>query len=52
MVVVKKEGLFGEDAILSFKSGQKSGDYHSSINSENFCKWLDAELLPTLELQL
>ena len=29
---------FVEDALLIFKSGQKSGDYHSSMNSENFCK--------------
>ena len=49
MVVVKKKGLFVEDALLVFRSGQKSGNYYSSIHSEDFCKWLDQELLPKLE---
>ena len=26
-----------------------SGDNHCSVISKNFCKWLDAEMLPKLE---
>ena len=40
---------FIEGALLIFKSGLKSGDYHSSMNSENYCKWLKMEVLPMLE---
>ena len=40
---------FVPDALLISKSRQKSGDYHSSMNSENYWKWLEYELLPRLE---
>lgn len=40
---------FVDGALLIFKSGQKTGDYHSSMNSENYCKWLKNEILPKLE---
>ena len=41
---------FIEDAVLIFKSGLKSGDYHSSMNSQNYFKWLKMEVSPKLEM--
>ncbi|KAJ4440513.1 hypothetical protein ANN_08654 [Periplaneta americana] len=40
---------FVEGALLVFKSGQKHGDYHTSMNAENYCRWMENELLPKLE---
>lgn len=39
---------FVEGALLIFKSGQKTGDYHTSMNFDNFRKWLESQLLPAL----
>lgn len=34
--------------LLMFKSGTKSGDYHSEMNSGNYGKWLENMLIPNL----
>lgn len=39
---------FIEGAMLIFKSGQKSGDYHDSMNFTNYKKWLEEKLIPNL----
>ncbi|XP_072398916.1 uncharacterized protein [Diabrotica undecimpunctata] len=43
------ENGFIDNCELIFKSGSKSGDYHDSMNSENFEKWFEHQLLPNLE---
>ena len=42
-----KEG-FVKNALLIFKSGQKSGDYHDDMNSSNYMRWLQEYLIPNL----
>lgn len=42
------EDGFVENASLVFKSGTKSGDYHDSMNSANFEKWFEEQLIPNL----
>lgn len=39
---------FVPNAMLIFKSGQKSGDYHESMNFNNYNKWLREKLIPNL----
>ncbi|XP_030757761.1 uncharacterized protein LOC115883532 [Sitophilus oryzae] len=43
------EDGFVENASLVFKSGTKSGDYHDSMNSANFEKWFEEQLIPNLD---
>ncbi|XP_072403344.1 uncharacterized protein [Diabrotica undecimpunctata] len=43
------ENGFINNCELIFKSGSKSGDYHDSMNSDNFEKWFVHQLLPNLE---
>ncbi len=31
---------------LHFKSGRRTGDYHGSLNTENFSRWMTSQLLP------
>jgi transposase len=33
-------------AHLHFKSGRRTGDYHGAMQTENFTKWMSAQLLP------
>lgn len=40
---------FVKDALLIFKSGSKSGDYHDEMNFDNFSKWLREQVLDHLE---
>lgn len=42
------EAGFVNNALLIFKSSSTSGDYHSSMNFNNFGKWLSEKLLPNL----
>lgn len=42
-----KEG-FIEDALLLFKSEQKSGGYHESMIFTNYRKWLEDKFIPNL----
>lgn len=42
------EAGFVPNALVIFKSGSKSGDYHDEMNFENFSKWLQQNLLPNL----
>lgn len=41
---------FVNDALLTFKSGQKSGDYHDAMNYKNYEKWLTEKLIPNLPM--
>ena len=40
---------FISNALLIFRSGSKSGDYHDDINHANYMKWLQEKLIPNLE---
>jgi hypothetical protein len=40
---------FFSGASLIFVAGTKSGDYHDSMNGENFEHWMSTQLLPNLE---
>lgn len=42
---------FVDNALLIFKSGQKSGDYHECMNFTNYKKWLTEQLIPNLPPQ-
>jgi len=42
------ESGFVPNALLIFKSGQKSGDYHNDMNYENYKKWITEKLIPNL----
>ncbi|CAK1578045.1 unnamed protein product [Parnassius mnemosyne] len=39
---------FVPNALLTFKSGMKSGDYHDDMNFENYEKWIRIQLIPNL----
>lgn len=39
---------FVPNALLTFKAGSKSGDYHDNMNFENYEKWLRTQLIPNL----
>ncbi|GBP38243.1 hypothetical protein EVAR_18123_1 [Eumeta japonica] len=42
------EAGFVPNALLTFKAGTKSGDYHDNMNSENYERWLRTKLIPNL----
>ncbi|XP_038207526.1 uncharacterized protein LOC119829196 [Zerene cesonia] len=42
------ENGFVPNALLLFKAGTKSGDYHDNMNYENYEKWLRSQLMPNL----
>lgn len=52
MVIVHAGGegfvLCKVNALLTFRAGTKSGDYHDNKNSENYERWLRAKLMPNL----
>lgn len=50
LIIIHAGGETGfiPNALLIFKSGTKSGDYHSEMNSENYEKWLREKLIPNL----
>jgi hypothetical protein len=37
------------NALIIFKSTQKTGDYHNEMNVENCIRWLKEKLIPNLE---
>ncbi|KAL0830040.1 hypothetical protein ABMA28_003498 [Loxostege sticticalis] len=39
---------FIPNALLTFKAGTKSGDYHDNMNFENYEKWLKSQLMRNL----
>lgn len=39
---------FVPNALLTFKAGSKSGDYHDNMNYENYEKWLKNQLIPNI----
>ena len=39
---------FVDNALLMFKSGRKTGDYHHEMDAENFEKWSSEKLIPNL----
>lgn len=43
------EDGFVKDALLTFKSGKKSGDYHNDMNYENYERWVRTKLIPNLK---
>lgn len=51
LIIVHAGGEQGlvDGAALIFKAGIKSGDYHESMNFNNFCQWLKELLLIILE---
>ncbi|XP_013198703.2 uncharacterized protein LOC106141610 [Amyelois transitella] len=42
------ESGFVPNALLTIRSGMKSGDYHGGITCENYEKWVRTQLLPNL----
>ena len=42
------EAGFIPNALLTFKAGTKTGDYHDNMNYENYEKWLRTQLIPNL----
>lgn len=52
LIVVHGGGSNGfvENALLIFKSGLKTGDFHDDMNFENFSKWLQERYLPNLPI--
>ncbi|XP_021199802.3 uncharacterized protein LOC110383347 [Helicoverpa armigera] len=42
------EAGFVPNALLLFKAGAKSGDYHDNMNFDNYTKWLRNQLIPNL----
>lgn len=50
LIIVHAGGEEGfiPNALLIFKSGTKSGDYHDEMNHQNFRKWLETQLIPNL----
>ncbi|CAG4960748.1 unnamed protein product [Colias eurytheme] len=36
------------NALLLFKAGTKSGDFHENMNNNNYTKWLRNQLIPNL----
>lgn len=52
LVIVHAGGETGfvPNALLTFKAGTKSGDYHDNMNFENYHKWLQTQLIPNLPL--
>lgn len=39
---------FIKNGLLMFKSERKTGDFHDKMNSSNYIKWLNNELIPNL----
>lgn len=50
LIIVHAGGETGfvQNALLIFKSGTKSGDYHDDMNGTNYEKWLREKLIPNL----
>lgn len=42
------ESGFVPNALLTFKAGTKSGDYHDNMNYDNYKKWVSTQLRPNL----
>jgi hypothetical protein len=40
---------FIPNALVIFKSNQKTGNYHNEMNGENYTCWLKEKLIPNLE---
>lgn len=49
-IIVHAGGEMGfiPNALLIWKSGSSSGDYHNQMNHENFMKWAGKQLVPNL----
>lgn len=39
---------FVPNALLMFKAGSKTGDYHNNMNYDNYEKWIRTQLIPNL----
>lgn len=42
------EAGFVPNALLMFKAGTRSGDYHDNMNYQNYEKWIRTQLMPNL----
>lgn len=42
------ENGFVKDALLTFESGKKTGDYHNDMNFDNYEKWITNKLIPNI----
>ncbi|KAJ4426456.1 hypothetical protein ANN_27270 [Periplaneta americana] len=42
------ESGFVENSLLIFQAGRATGDYHGQMNSTNFERWVNTQLLPNL----
>jgi hypothetical protein len=42
------ENGFVPNALITFQSGKKSGDYHHDMNYENYEKWIKTKLIPNI----
>lgn len=42
------EDGFVPNALLTFESGKKTGDYHKDMNFENYEKWIKNKLIPNI----
>lgn len=53
LIIVNAGGEMGfiPNALLMWKAGKKSGDYHDQMNSDNYFKWLQEKLIPNLPPQ-
>lgn len=51
LIIVHAGGCRGfiPNALLIFKSGLKTGDYHDEMNHKNHVKWFKEKLIPNLE---
>lgn len=51
LIIVHAGGQEGfvNNALLTFRSGKKSGDYHNDMNFENYEKWVKLKLIPNLQ---
>jgi transposase len=50
LIMVHAGGDMGfiPNCLLIFKSGTKTGDYHSEMNAQNYGKWLEEKLIPNI----
>jgi hypothetical protein len=53
LIIVHAGGRAGfiSNALLIYKSRQKTGDYHNEMDSKNYARWLKTMLIPNLPLK-
>jgi transposase len=50
LIIVHAGSQYGfvPNALLIFKSNQKTGDYHDNMNADNYRRWVEEKLVPNL----